>query len=62
MKVAFAENLAEAEMIQGLLRQEGIQSMVQRSGSSDYAGFLAAGARDVLVPDTDAARARELLP
>ena len=61
VKVAYAQNIAEAEMIQGLLRQENIQSMVQRNGGFDVPDFLAAGPRDVLVPESEAQRARELL-
>jgi hypothetical protein len=61
VKVAYASNLAEAEMIQGLLRQEHIPSMLQRNGGFDVPDFLAAGARDVLVPASQADRARELL-
>lgn len=62
MKVAYASNLAEGELIQGLLRQEHIPSMLKRNGGFDVPDFLAAGARDVLVPEADAERARELLP
>lgn len=61
VKVAYARNIAEAEMIQGLLRQEGIPSMVRRNGGFDVPDFLAAGPRDVLVPISQADRARELL-
>jgi len=61
VKVAYAQNQPEAELIQGLLRQEDIQSMVQRNGGFDVPDFLAAGPRDVLVPESDAERARELL-
>ncbi len=61
VKVAYASNLAEAELIQGLLRSEHIPSMLQRNGGFDVPDFLAAGARDVLVPVSQADRARELL-
>lgn len=61
VKVAYARNLAEAELIQGLLHQEGIPSMVQRNGGFDVPDFIAAGPRDVLVPVSQADRARELL-
>jgi hypothetical protein len=61
VKVAYAQNQPEAEMIQGLLRQEGIQSMVQRNGGFDVPDFLAGGPRDVLVAEADAAHARDLL-
>jgi hypothetical protein len=61
VKVAYASNLTEAELIQGLLRQEDIPSMVRRNGGFDVPDFLAAGPRDVLVPVSQADRARELL-
>lgn len=61
VKVAYAQNLAEAEMIAGILDREGIPSMVQRNGGFDVPDFLAAGPRDVLVADDLAERARELL-
>ena len=61
VKVGYARNLPEAELLQGLLHQEGIQSMVRRNAGSDVPDFLAAGGRDVLVAQDDAERARELL-
>jgi hypothetical protein len=61
VKVAYARNLAEAELIQGLLLQEHIPSMVRRNAGSDVPDFLVAGGRDVLVPVSQADRARELL-
>ncbi len=61
VKVAYARNLAEAELIQGFLRQEQIPSMLKRNGGFDVPDFLSAGARDVLVPVSQADRARELL-
>jgi hypothetical protein len=60
-KVAYAANLPEAELIQSLLRQEHIPSMVRRNGAFDLPDFIAAGGRDVLVPVSQADRARELL-
>jgi phage major head subunit gpT-like protein len=59
VKVAFALNQMEAEMIQGLLSEYGIPSMVQRT--VDNPEFLAAGPRQVLVPEAAAERAREVL-
>lgn len=61
VKVAYAANLPEAELIQGLLRQEHIPSIVRRNGGFDVPDFLVAGPRDVLVPVSQADRARELL-
>lgn len=59
VKVAYASNLMEAEMIQGLLAEHGIPSMVQRT--VDNPEFLAAGPRQILVPEEAAENAREVL-
>ena len=50
VKVAFAANLAEAQLIQGILLEEGIPSFERRSRGFDVPDFLAAGPRDILVP------------
>lgn len=60
-KVAFAHNQAEAELIQGLLLEEGIPSYVRRSPGFDVPDMLAAGPREILVPEAGAEEARELL-
>ena len=61
VQVAYATNQAEAEMIQGILREEGIPSMVRRNRGFDVPDFLAAGPRDVVVPPSAAEKAREIL-
>lgn len=61
VKVAFAQNQAEAELIQGLLLEEGVPSFLKRSPGFDVPDFLAAGPREVLVPEAGAEAARELL-
>lgn len=61
VRVAFANNQAEAELIQGLLLEEGIPSMLRRSGGFDVPDFLAAGPRDVMAPESGARAARDLL-
>ena len=61
VRVAAARNQPEAELLQGLLLEEGIPSMVRRSGGFDVPDFLAAGPRDVLVPQSGEAAARDLL-
>ena len=61
VRVAAARNQAEAEMIQGLLLEEGIPSLARRSGGFDVPDFLAAGPRDLLVPEGGADVAREVL-
>jgi hypothetical protein len=61
VRVAAARNQPEAELLQGLLLEEGIPSLVRRSGGFDVPDFLAAGPRDVLVPQSGEAAARDLL-
>jgi hypothetical protein len=61
VRVIGATNQAEAEMIQGMLLEEGVPSMVQRARGSDVPDFLAAGRRDILVPASGALTAREVL-
>jgi hypothetical protein len=61
VKVAFAQNLAEAQMIQGILLEEGIPSYERRSRGFDVPDFLAAGPRDILVPSAAAEAAHDLL-
>jgi Putative prokaryotic signal transducing protein len=61
VRIAAARHQAEAEMIQGLLLEEGIPSLVRRSGGFDVPDFLAAGPRDILVASSGADAAREIL-
>jgi hypothetical protein len=61
VRVIGAANQAEAEMIQGMLLEEGVPSMVRRASGSDVPDFLAAGRRDIMVPASGAATAREVL-
>ena len=61
VKVGFARNLAEAELIQGMLLEEGIPSSERRSRGFDVPDFLAGGPRDILVPAAAYEAARELL-
>lgn len=61
VKVGFARNLAEAQLIQGILLEEGIPSFERRSRGFDVPDFLAAGPRDILVPGAGAEAARALL-
>lgn len=61
VKVGWARNQAEAELIQGMLLDEGIPSMAKRTRGFDVPDFLAAGPRDILVPETGAETAKELL-
>jgi hypothetical protein len=61
VRVARAGNQAEAELIQGMLLEEGIPSMTRRSMGFDVPDFIAAGPRDVLVPRSGEAAARDVL-
>lgn len=61
VRVAGARNQAEAEFIQGLLLEEGVPSLLKRSAGFDVPDFLAAGPRDILVPEAGLSTAREVL-
>jgi predicted amidophosphoribosyltransferase len=61
VRVASARHQSEAELLQGMLLEEGIPSLLRRSAGFDVPDFLAAGPRDVLVPQSGAAAAREAL-
>jgi hypothetical protein len=59
--VTGGRNLAEAELIQGILLEQGIPSILQRTRGFDVPDFLAAGPRDVMVPESGYEAARDLL-
>ena len=60
-RVAGGRNQAEAELIQNILLEEGVPSVLRRTAGFDVPDFLAAGPRDVLVPASGATTAREVL-
>ncbi|MBS1843748.1 MAG: DUF2007 domain-containing protein [Actinobacteria bacterium] len=61
IKVGFARNQAEAEMLQALLLESDIPSILKRSGGFDAPEFLAAGPRDIWVNRGHADEARRIL-
>jgi hypothetical protein len=61
VRVAGGRNQAEAELIQGMLLEEGIPSILRRTRGFDVPDFLAAGPRDVMVPEAGSEQARRLL-
>jgi hypothetical protein len=61
VKVAWARNEAESDLIQGLLLEEGIPSSVKRQAGFDVPDMLAAGPRDIMVPEAAVEAARSLL-
>ncbi len=61
VRVVGAKHQAEAEFIQGLLLEEGIPSLIKRSRGFDVPDMLSAGGRDLLVPQSGVAAARDVL-
>jgi hypothetical protein len=61
VKVGYARNQPEAEMLAGMLLEEGIPSVIRRAGGFDVPDFLAAGPRDIMVAASGADAAREVL-
>ena len=61
VRVTTANNQAEAEFIQGLLLEEGVPSLQRRARGFDVPDFLAAGPRDIMVPQSGADAARDVL-
>jgi Putative prokaryotic signal transducing protein len=61
VKVAFAPSQMEAEMIQGLLSEHGIPSLVKRGPGFDVPEFMPVGPRQVFVAESAAKQAREVL-
>ena len=61
VRVVGAWNQTEAEFIQGMLLEEGVPSMIRRARGFDVPDMLSAGPRDVMVPASGHAAAREVL-
>ena len=53
VKVATAQNQSEAELLEALLLDAGVRTLVRRSAGFDVPDFLAAGPRDLLVDASD---------
>ena len=61
VKVGWARHQAEAEMLAGMLEDQGVPCLLRRAGGFDVPDYMAAGPRDILVPADQAERAREML-
>jgi len=61
VRVASARHQAEAEMLSQMLLDEGVASVVRRSGGFDVPDFLAAGPRDIMVAASGLDVARDVL-
>ena len=60
-KVAVAPNETDALLMDGVLKDAGIPSLIQRAAGFDVPDFLAAGPRDVLVPGSLVEEAKQVL-
>jgi hypothetical protein len=61
VRVAYTGNQAESDLVQDILLEEGIPSVIKRTRGFDVPDYLAAGPRDVYVPESGVQRARELV-
>jgi hypothetical protein len=61
LRVTGARSIADGEMIQSILLDHGIPSMLRRTRGFDVPDFLAGGPREVFVRTEDHARAAELV-
>jgi hypothetical protein len=61
VKVAAAPDESVALLMDGVLKDAGIPSLIQRAAGFDAPDFLAAGPRDVLVPGSLAEEAKQVL-
>jgi hypothetical protein len=61
VKVAAASDETDALLMDGLLKDVGIPSLIQRAPGFDAPDFLAAGPRDVLVPESLLEDAKQVL-
>jgi len=61
VKVAAAPDESVALLMDGVLKDAGIPSLIQRAAGFDAPDFLAAGPRDVLVPGSLLEEAKQVL-
>ncbi len=61
MKVAVAPNETSALLMDGVLKDAGVPSLIQRAPGFDVPDFLSAGPRDVLVPGSFLQEANQAL-
>jgi hypothetical protein len=61
VKVAAAPDESVALLMEGVLKDAGIPSLIQRARGFDAPDFVSAGPRDVLVPGSLLEEARQIL-
>ena len=59
--MAAASDESAALLMDGVLKDAGIPSLIQRAAGFDVPDFLAAGPRDVLVPGSLVEEAKQIL-
>ncbi|MFY9264254.1 MAG: DUF2007 domain-containing protein [Solirubrobacterales bacterium] len=60
-RVTIAANQAEAEMVEQMLRSQGIPCVVRSAARPNLPDYISPGRRDILVPEGGLAAARDLL-
>jgi hypothetical protein len=61
VRAVWARNQSEAELIEGMLLEEGIPSVLRRPPGFDVPDFMAAGPRELLVAQSALEATREVL-
>ena len=63
VRLTIVSSEVEAEIVRGLLEDEGIQSLLRPTdvAAASFDGWSPGGAREILVAPTDLERARELV-
>ncbi len=61
VKVAVAANETDALLMDGVLKDAGVPSLIQRAPGFDVPDFLSSGPRDVLVPGSLLEEAKQVL-
>jgi hypothetical protein len=61
VRAVWARNQSEAELIEGMLLEEGIPSVMRRPPGFDVPDFMAAGPRELMVAQSALEAAREVL-
>lgn len=61
VKVAFADNATESDLIQGILKDEGIPSVTRKPNGTFLTDLFGIGAREILVPAAAEEKAKALL-
>lgn len=61
VRAVWARNQAEAELIEGMLLEQGIPSVLRRPPGFDVPDFMAAGPRELLVAHSALEAARDVL-